>query len=557
MSLGDDSPSMTPPPPPPKSIDELPGRSRIPNTLRHPAHVHTAESMREHGGLDAYTQHVREWWAWRKDQSVTQRKDRTLLLSGLVRVLSQSDDHDWASAIPQGLFLAAARAAGKKVHEQPRVRGDPGSRARLRALVANALLATLSVAERDAECERLLFHGGDCAVKSSQDNLLHGGDCAVKSSQDNLLHSGGHSAATEESLAGVLVEVRTDMPITLKELMGPIVNEVAAETRSRLVRASCAARALEEFGVAIDASALLPLRCVVLSAYLRADDAEGARRWGRTIHRDWLPQPVQTRWREMLGHEPIGDEAVDDTAASHPPPSLALTAGGRAALPAALLEAGRLAVDGWSSSSFQRGRGRHGALVLRAQDGVVLGRGCNASEATKQSGGVRGGVHGKFVVHAEMNAVRQALEASGGALTTLRGATVYLARLAPLGEYYEDAAPCERCEEVLRACGIARVVWTASAGEVCSCEYVAPSTAPTCAAEVPAVATTTAPKCAAEVPAVATAAVAAGGSEGMVAREEAEDAHAGAPADASDARCVARLSDGHCQWMGVARDWVH
>jgi hypothetical protein len=47
----------------------------------------------------------------------------------------------------------------------------------------------------------------------------------------------------------------------------------------------------------------------------------------------------------------------------------------------------------------------------------VLGRGCNASEATKQSGGVRGGVHGKFVVHAEMNAVRQALEASGGALS--------------------------------------------------------------------------------------------------------------------------------------------
>ena len=231
--------------------------------------------------------------------------------------------------------------------------------------------------------------------------------------------------------------------------------------------------------------------------------------------------------------------------------------GGRAALPAALLEAGRLAVDGWGSSSFQRGRGRHGALVLRAQDGVVLGRGCNASEATKQSGGVRGGVHGKFVVHAEMNAVRQALEASGGALTTLRGATVYLARLAPLGEYYEDAAPCERCEEVLRACGIGRVIWTASAGEVCSCEYVAPTTAPMCAAEAPAVAPTTAPKCAAEVPAVATAAVAAGGSEGMVAREEAEDAHAGAPADASGAPCVARLSDGHCQWMGVARDWVH
>ena len=539
MSLGDDSPSMTPPPPPPKSIDELPGRSRIPNTLRHPAHVHTAESMREHGGLDAYTQHVREWWAWRKDQSVTQRKDRTLLLSGLVRVLSQSDDHDWASAIPQGLFLAAARAAGKKVHEQPRVRGDPGSRARLRALVANALLATLSVAERDAECERLLFHGGDCAVKSSQDNLLH---------------SGGHSAATEESLAGVLVEVRTDMPITLKELMGPIVNEVAAETRSRLVRASCAARALEEFGVAIDASALLPLRCVVLSAYLRADDAEGARRWGRTIHRDWLPQPVQTRWREMLGHEPIGDEAVnlhtepigdeavDDTAASHPPPSLALTAGGRAALPAALLEAGRLAVDGWGSSSFQRGRGRHGALVLRAQDGVVLGRGCNASEATKQGGGVRGGMQGKFVVHAEMNAVRQALEASGGDLTTLRGAIVYLARLASLGEYYEDAAPCERCEEVLRACGIGRVVWTTSAGDVCSCEYVAPSTAL---------------RCAAEAPAAATAAVTAGGSEGMVAREEDGDAHAGAPAEASGAPCGARLSDGHCQWMGVARDWVH
>ena len=75
-------------------------------------------------------------------------------------------------------------------------------------------------------------------------------------------------------------------------------------------------------------------------------------------------------------------------------------------------------------------------------------------------------MHGKFVVHAEMAAARAAIERSGGELSALRGCTVYIARLAAKGEHYEDAMPCETCEGVLRACGLARAVYTPSGGVV-------------------------------------------------------------------------------------------
>ncbi len=601
-----------PSPPPPK-------RARGSGTdtqLKQPAQVNTAEGMREHGGLEAYMKRLREWWAVRKEESENQRKDRTRLLSDLVRVLSHGEDHDWASAIPQGLRLAAGRAAGKKVHEQPRVRSDPASRARLRTLIAKALNTTLSVAERDAECEQLLVvepAGPPAALATA----------AAPSSSDGGGGSGGGSGGG----CGGGCDGRTapadgrnatpDAPITLKELMGPIVREVATATRSRLARAGHAARALEEFGSAVDAGALLPMRCMVLHAYLCAADTEGARRWGRTVHPDWVPLPLQTRWQELMGTEPLGDggdggdgdrhggDAAGDAAtggdgdsgepsralgrtmsaeggAAHPPPdapharaAASLTVGGRSSMPAALLEAGRLAVGGWGSSSFGRGRGRHGALVMSAQDGAVLGRGCSASAADTASskrcdggggrgrgggggggGVVRGGVHGKFVVHAEMSALRQALEASEGALHPLRGACVFLARLSPLGEHLEDAPPCERCAAVLRACRIARVIWTASAGEVRSCEYEQ------VAEQLPTVAAVAAAPDAPDARAsVVGSADARGALDGaaepaLASRADAHAGGAGASTGAS-AGASAVLSEEHCQWMGVSPSWVH
>ena len=109
-------------------------------------------------------------------------------------------------------------------------------------------------------------------------------------------------------------------------------------------------------------------------------------------------------------------------------------------------------------------------------DDRVIGRGYNAPDAPvpkheRQPGAVRGGVHGKFVVHAEMAALRQALEASGGQMAAVRGACVYVARLAAMGEHYEDAAPCEKCDAVLRACGVQKALWTATEGAVRICDY--------------------------------------------------------------------------------------
>jgi hypothetical protein len=82
-----------------------------------------------------------------------------------------------------------------------------------------------------------------------------------------------------------------------------------------------------------------------------------------------------------------------------------------------------------------------------------------------------GGVPGKFVVHAEMAAARQALQAHGGDLSVLRGAIVYIARLATKGEHFEDGAPCRRCDAALRACGLARAVYTTAAGRVETLEF--------------------------------------------------------------------------------------
>jgi len=101
--------------------------------------------------------------------------------------------------------------------------------------------------------------------------------------------------------------------------------------------------------------------------------------------------------------------------------------------------------------------------VLIGSGGEVLGRGCNAAETARD--GARGGVHGKFVVHAEMAALRQALDRPEGA-GGVCGSTVYIARLTPRGEHFEEAPPCATCEGVLRACGVRRAFFTTAAGRI-------------------------------------------------------------------------------------------
>ena len=48
---------------------------------------------------------------------------------------------------------------------------------------------------------------------------------------------------------------------------------------------------------------------------------------------------------------------------------------------------------------------------------------------------------------------------------------MYVARLAPQGEAFECAAPCERCEAALRAAGIGGAVWTTEAGPIATATY--------------------------------------------------------------------------------------
>ena len=453
--------------------------------VNQPPHVCTAEHMREHGGIDAYAARVRAWWADRND-GAGQRAKRSALLIDLVRVLSLGNDHDWASAVPQGLRLAANRAAGKKMNAPPRVRGDAASCVRLRALLAKALSANLSVAERDAVCDDLVLFEEPAATS----NAVPPGNAA-----GHVSCSIGDTAPSVEAL-------------TIKEVMGPLLQSVALEMNARRVRAAIAARMVDELAHAVDVSALLPLRCLLLYAHLASSDREGARRWGGLVHWDWVPPPLQSRWRELMDEEKRGGGGRSGSSGGGSgggggnagggegeggeggvgggESAAGGAGGGRMALPRQLVEAGRLAVDGWGTSKFQSGRGRHGALLLsraaEGADGAVLGRGCNASEAMASGKGMRGGVHGKYVVHAEMAAMRQALEASGGQLGAVQGACVYVARLAPMAEYFEDAAPCARCEAALRACGVSRVLWTTTEGVVGSCDYSEP---PPDAAAVP------------------------------------------------------------------------
>ena len=416
-----------------------------------PQRLITSEHVRVAGGIDEYATKLREWWNHPRHDADVQREARTGIILAIVKTLCNGRDSDWAAAVPQGLTQAAGRAAGKQ-QARAMVRGDEVSRERLRLLLTQALTARLSTAERDAACDAL------------------------------WLPQAPTGDGDEENI------------VTMRELMGPILSEVTAECRAAVARADCAQQLAREFGGGIDPEALLPLRLTLVNAYVAAGDARGARRWMNFVHRDWYPPPLQAEvarlriWesggksaQHFKDAHPIPPEDIPPTFAGYGTddytveegiaglPTFGPRAGyGRTPLPPHLLTAGALAVDGWGASSFGKGKGRHGAVVIGADGVAELGRGSNAAEVpgTSTAGVACGGANGKFVVHAEMVAVRSALEAAGGDLGVLRNGTVYVARLATRGEHYEDAAPCEMCEGVLRACGLAKAVHTRTCGKV-------------------------------------------------------------------------------------------
>jgi deoxycytidylate deaminase len=449
-----------------------------------PARLCTSEELRIAGGVEAYAARVRHWFFHERNDAEVQREVRTGILLAIVRTLCLATDHEWASAVPQGLVRAAGHAAGRHVN-RPRVRGDAESLARLRELLKRALTASLSVEERDVACDTLWLPEAAPPPAAS----------ASADATDACAGCGGETPAEEEA------------SLTLKEVMGPLVQEVSTACDAPRARAAAAERLVREFGPGVDAAALLPLRCTLLHAFVEAADVDSARRWANEVHRDWMPPPLQAEYDRLLTSSSggVGSDAggsggcgVSSAAAAGGISGgggcedggeegggegggvgggMPRGGGGLEALPAPLLEAGQLAVAGWGTSSFGRGRGRHGAVVLGARGTDALGRGCNAAECPAKGSGKRagkrggassdsGGVHGKFVVHAEMAAVRQALEASGGDLGVLRGACVYVARLSARSEHYEDAAPCEPCARVLRACGVGRAFFTTSRGTV-------------------------------------------------------------------------------------------
>ena len=453
-----------------------------------PSRVLSAPALLNNGGLEAYTSQMRQWWPHPSGDVGAQPKKRSEVLVPLVRTLSLHNDHDWASCVPLGLRLAAGRVAGKGV-KKVLTRSDPESLVRLRALLSRALTGMLSAEERDAACDALWL--ADDAPPSTSAADPHEAEAASSTS------------------------------LPMKEVMGPLLAEVSAGCDAPLARARAAEQLLTDFGADVDASALLSLRCLVLYAYVTAGDASGATRWASRMHRDWIPLPLREAYDELLSRAEDGsgdgaDAAADGDGDGSGGSDAWRGGGGMQPLPAHLAEAGRLAVDGWSSSTFHRGRGRHGAVLVDARGATVLGCGCNAAEVPHEGGkgggkggkkggadAVSGGHHGKFVVHAEMAAVRAALTSSGGDLNAVRGACVYVARLASQGEHYEDGTPCEECEAVLRACGVARADYTTASGEVRSLEL-------------------------------------GGGGEST----------------SSSASLPAALSDAHCKWMGVPSGWA-
>jgi pyrimidine deaminase RibD-like protein len=94
-------------------------------------------------------------------------------------------------------------------------------------------------------------------------------------------------------------------------------------------------------------------------------------------------------------------------------------------------------------------RWKVGAVVIAA--GRVLGAGANEPKVDPRTAGIP---LASCSIHAEVAALR-GVEAEG--------ATVYVARLTRHGRW-GTAKPCWRCERVLTASGVRRVVWTMEDG---------------------------------------------------------------------------------------------
>lgn len=92
---------------------------------------------------------------------------------------------------------------------------------------------------------------------------------------------------------------------------------------------------------------------------------------------------------------------------------------------------------------------KHGAVVVRG--GSVLSIGVNKWKNKDVPPTAPDVYNPNITVHAEVDALSRVKDA--------RGATIYVARVTKLGEE-RFSRPCPRCEKVLIAAGIKRVIYT-------------------------------------------------------------------------------------------------
>ena len=359
------------------------------------------------------------------------RKRATCLVVALARVLALGRDAQWAGVVPHGLRGAAGKD-GQTAKGLPLLRDDREGRAALDELLTAALTLTLS----HARCSEL---------------------CAV--------------------LVGPAPEGCER--VAIGEVMGKILPMKAKQSGAASKRADACGALVAEFARFASPDVQLLLRLLALRAHVIAEDASGVATWARAIPRDRVPPPLLAATEKLLRAKwPAGDaqwnSGVGGAGSALAPLSLG-------PLPSRLTEAAQVASDGWGSKRGHKSKGRHGAVLVGtaaadddagAAEAQVLATGVNAAEGE----GARGGFAGKFVVHAEMAALREALSKGGG--RAAMGATVYVARLAPEGECFETGAPCENCTAVLRAVGVSRAIWTTEAGAVAEEAYAMPPEAP-------------------------------------------------------------------------------
>lgn len=434
-------------------------------------------SIVEHGGAAGYRAALAAWVVGEGALEAREKK-RTTAIVALARVIAQGRDAQWAGVVPHGL----RKASGSKV--PPHVRGDAVGRAALDELLTAALTLTLSQARCDDLCKVLLTEPGT-EVPPVPDAAVSGTEAAPPASEDASERARDSRSKTDRAPAscasGALAAATASAKgIAIGTIMGPILADVSAACNAPAMRSAECAAVVHELASAAAPSSHLLLRCLALQAAVGARDAKGAAEWARVLPRDRVPKPLREEaealiaapandpWDERCPQAGKGGEQPQATQAASAPLLLE-------PLPEHLGRAGELAAGGWGRKLSFNKRGRHGAVLVRlaecegeegSQDCVdeVLGSGVNSAE-----GPDGGGVRGKFVVHAEMAALREAVAARG--LRGVRGTTVYVARLAPQGEAFECGAPCENCEAALRAAGVGGAIWTTEAGQIGEAKY--------------------------------------------------------------------------------------